>query len=420
MKSIIRYLLDHRRILLLIPHPSAVGTASEEIFFALLKAQRSGRRLLVLFPTQLPRPLGVRLQPVEFFDIESPPLVCSPAARRLVPLRFAISVYFGLVRVWSLATDGFRRDAAKDTGRGIPRGGQELLWNDNSNLRVFDIDSVNSLDWSSQYKRGVDCKVSESTELVGRRALRTWGVTEKDWWVCLHVRESGYYGDHESSRYRNADIRSYERAITEITKRGGWVMRLGDPSMAHLKSMDRVIDVAHDCQRTPRLDAFLIGNSRAFVGMQSGIMDTAILFGRPLLITNMYGWLIGLPYLPNARGVFQHMRESVTALPVSVVNTMQGRTEDLTSDWGLAGVMYETLNANEIHEAVTNFLDWVTVGCPQAVSPLAAERQQAFLRFLEENKLRDNVEFDVQTKYRLASRVTPQAFSFQEPSFCES
>src|SRR5262249_51961531 len=66
----------------------------------------------------------------------------------------------------------------------------------------------------------------------GRRALRSWGIPDDAWFVALHVREAGSKPDYaDLHRVLNADVMDYLPAIAEITQRGGWVIRMGDPSM---------------------------------------------------------------------------------------------------------------------------------------------------------------------------------------------
>ena len=47
----------------------------------------------------------------------------------------------------------------------------------------------------------------------------------------------GYSGDWEN--FRNADIGNYLGAIKEITQRGGWVVRMGDPTMTKLPFLNK-------------------------------------------------------------------------------------------------------------------------------------------------------------------------------------
>ena len=85
----------------------------------------------------------------------------------------------------------------------------------------------------------------------GWQAFASTGMRRADWFVALHVRERG------QSRWRtdihdirNADIATYLPAINEVTKRGGWVIRMGDPehdAVAAARQRHRLLP-----QRNPR------------------------------------------------------------------------------------------------------------------------------------------------------------------------
>ena len=55
------------------------------------------------------------------------------------------------------------------------------------------------------------------------------GVPEDAWFAVCHVREGGFKGEE---KFRDADITTYFEAFNEIVKRGGWVIRMGDNTMA--------------------------------------------------------------------------------------------------------------------------------------------------------------------------------------------
>ena len=57
-----------------------------------------------------------------------------------------------------------------------------------------------------------------------------------DWFVCIHIRE------REDGSFRNSKIKLYIDAIHEITRRGGWVVRIGNNHSIPLPNMERVID----------------------------------------------------------------------------------------------------------------------------------------------------------------------------------
>ncbi len=122
----------------------------------------------------------------------------------------------------------------------------------------------------------------------GRETLRALGLPDGAWYVGLHVREAGFYGEAagEAGEHRNADIGSYMPAVGEITRRGGWTIRLGDRSMRPLPATPGLIDYARSPLKSPRMDVFLLATSRMIIGTTSGLTTAAQVFGTPLLLAN--------------------------------------------------------------------------------------------------------------------------------------
>ena len=121
----------------------------------------------------------------------------------------------------------------------------------------------------------------------GRAVLRKWGVSDDDWFVSLHVRE----GDGNPwTNNADARIESYQRAIDRIVNSGGWVIRMGNPSMTPLKVQDQVVDYSRSSDRSDWMDVFLWSRCRAFVGSMSGPFNIPAVFGVPTLITNHGGF----------------------------------------------------------------------------------------------------------------------------------
>ena len=134
-------------------------------------------------------------------------------------------------------------------------------------------------------------------EREGRAALKRWGMAEDGWFVCIHNREPGYSPEDEAiHRHRNASIANYRDAIEEIVSQGGFVVRMGDPTMRPAPNMRGVYDYAHSDERAPHLDIFLAARCRFFVGTTSGLMAVATMFNRPCAMTNAipYGMAPGL------------------------------------------------------------------------------------------------------------------------------
>ena len=121
----------------------------------------------------------------------------------------------------------------------------------------------------------------------GWQCLRDLGVPQNAWFVCLHVREPGFKDGYSCiDSYRNADIASYLLAIKTITEAGGWVIRMGDPSMTPLPPMESVIDYVHSNIRSDWMDVFCVAQCCFFIGTSSGLSSVAIAFGVPCVHTN--------------------------------------------------------------------------------------------------------------------------------------
>ena len=151
----------------------------------------------------------------------------------------------------------------------------------------------------------------------GRAALGDMGLPKDAWFACLHVREAGYLRPHEAQihAFRDADIESYLPAVEAITAAGGWVLRLGDPSMRQLPALPRLVDYAHHELRADWLDVFLLGAAKFVLGTTSGPTPVAATFGTPVIMTNM------VPHGergPNQRSLFLpkiYRRKNGDALP---------------------------------------------------------------------------------------------------------
>jgi putative glycosyltransferase (TIGR04372 family) len=150
-------------------------------------------------------------------------------------------------------------------------------------------------------KRGPLLKLDPELRRRGREALKKLGVPDGAWIVGVHVRDSGFHGkiDGAVQRYRNASIESYFPAMESIVRRGGYVIRMGDPKMTRLPAMPGVIDYAHCDMKSDWLDVFLCAYSRFYIGTQSGLSQVPNCFGVPTIYTNWVSLAIPPWYQEN-------------------------------------------------------------------------------------------------------------------------
>lgn len=131
-------------------------------------------------------------------------------------------------------------------------------------------------------------RLTENDEIWGNKMLEQLGIPRDSWFVCVHAREHGFSPiDEELHSHRNSSIKNTIPAMLEITRRGGWVIRIGDPTMQPLTPMHQIVDYAHHVLKSQRLDIILCARARFILGNTSGIALVGSVFGVRCAISNM-------------------------------------------------------------------------------------------------------------------------------------
>lgn len=296
---------DISNTIILTPTPYAVGNAAEEVYFGLLKARRENRKLLVIFPFELPWKLTFHLINVDILQIKSEHMLQLPfcfnlIARCLITAIYAMNKLIGLFLRIFLSKNFFRSAIYN-----VPMIGAMTLWQPRDLMRGFSWKVVDEYNWRDQIGTQLNVQPRVDDDQFFRRNCLSIGLPGDAWFVCIHVRESGFHDDEASER--NANILNYIPAIKEVTGRGGWVIRLGDKSMTPLPDIERVIDYPFTDVKSPLMDMLLISKCSLYIGMTSGIYDLALLFQRPIILTNISSWLFGLPPKKTDICVMKHI-----------------------------------------------------------------------------------------------------------------
>lgn len=136
----------------------------------------------------------------------------------------------------------------------------------------------------------------------GRRALDEVGIPKDAWFVPVHVRDPAFKADSSSFyAHRNANIKTYEAAFRAITSRGGYVIRMGEPSMPALSPADKVFDYAHSPLKSPWMDIFLFGHGRFSIVTTGGAYAAPMTFDIPTIFTN---WFPTSPLLYGKKALY--------------------------------------------------------------------------------------------------------------------
>ena len=194
----------------------------------------------------------------------------------------------------------------------------------------------------------------------GRAVLERAGLPRDAWFVCIHVREGGYHAhDKGMHAVRNANITDYLPAIEEITRRGGWVIRMGDPSMRPLPDMPNVFDYCHSNFRPDWMDIFLAAKCRFFIGTSSGITYVSHDYGVPSVLTNWWPsvqrpWMASDIFIPK---LCKHMADGRYLTLAESLKEPFGYSDHLGHLEEHHGVTVEDNNPEDIRAAVVEMLD---------------------------------------------------------------
>jgi putative glycosyltransferase (TIGR04372 family) len=360
-----RYFSLHHRFLawigrltntiILSPHPVAIGNAAEDYYYGLLRARKEGKKLVILFPFPLP---GRFKQP--WFDpailfLESDLLALKFRGAVSYLLSGIFTLYFLLVLASTRLLLKFHRfEPSGYYWR--PLAGQDIIWRPNANQIKFDWALSRAQNWDAQFRTPLELTLPQKFVVACEMNRDNLGLPREAWFVCLHVREGGYKDDWDN--YRNSDIGNYLEAIKEITRRGGWVIRMGDPSMTKLPALERVLDYAHSQFRSAIMDIYLVKECAFCLGTSSGIIsDVPLLLGKPVVMTNTPQWINGLPPKPGDLVIFHHMYSKSESRFISIQEWLLRVSEFTTEEWGPPNWIHVQNSSEEITTAVKEFLD---------------------------------------------------------------
>ena len=115
-----------------------------------------------------------------------------------------------------------------------------------------------------------------------------YNIRPDQWFVVLHVRESGFHQKWHDSHpgIRNSNIDTYSKAVEEVISRGGIVIRVGDRTMKPIKKIPGYYDYAHSDIKSDFMDIFLCAECKFFIGTNSGLSLVPPIFGKRCALTN--------------------------------------------------------------------------------------------------------------------------------------
>lgn len=342
------------RRLFLMPHPTAIGNAVEDFLFGLMYAKRNKVKLVTLVPHPLLQKTGLKILDSKYLMYGNELTHPYYESRSYKFFSATVSVLYFAFRIMTKSVYKTLKVNLPDTFY-HPSLGQDLIWRPKGKSS-FDWQSAEDLNWSQQFNdKNFRLTLPAKLELQCSEEALKLGLPAAAWYVCIHVREGGYSGDE--TNFRNSDIENYIESIKYITSKGGWVIRMGDPSMQKLPPMEQVIDYAHHPGKNALLDIYLVEGCDFFIGTSSGMIHVAELFNKPMLFTNAVSYLNDLPQKPEDLIIFKHIKSKSINRELSLREWLDSCEKIQTSTWSSVDWEYIENTSAEILTATKQFLN---------------------------------------------------------------
>ncbi|MEQ8191366.1 MAG: TIGR04372 family glycosyltransferase, partial [Candidatus Eremiobacterota bacterium] len=418
------YINSRSPVLIITPMVEYIGNAAEEIYYALLKARREGKKVLLLYPYNLiPRKtFKFVISNYELFNLESDYSITDNSYLSYLlklfltifynPMRF----YYCLRKALLLRIQGrktFREKSDSENTSNywykMPSIGRTGLFKPEK-VRFFSWDVVKELKWGEQFNEPLSVRLNRNKRIYAEDMRVKMGIPADKWFVCLHVREQSFYQDNDRP-WRNSSIFNYIKGIKAIVDSGGYVVRMGDKSMTPMPKMRGVIDYPFSPFKSELMDLYLISECRFYIGTNSGPFGVANLFQKPMIMVNLSDLAI-LSYQKVSFAIIKHLYSHSRNRFLSISEILQEPFEcqgnkRLGSDY----IMFEN-TPDEIYDVITEFLnrltDWEYTG-KWEYSELQKEFMYAkrllMTKWVNDGIVYDNSPFDVVQTYRFASYI---------------
>ncbi len=284
----------------------AIGDASEQILITSLKIEK--KKIIILYPFFLTKFLKFKIcnKPL-FEDIN---INNSNKNTKLIKSFFNIlfNIEFLIRRLFFIL---ILKNLNSQNNFVFPTIGIHQIYKHNLIKKNFK--EINEIDLTNANISLNDHQINICNLILSKKNIPTEKI------VCLHVRDAGYKKDFNRKSYRNSNIENYSKLIKCLIERDYFVIRMGDNSSVKSNFSDKnYLDYAHSDFNSRLMDIFLISKCKFFVGTQSGILDLAYMFNKPVLTTNMCELFCSFPRKINDRGLFKKVKNKKTGQILSI------------------------------------------------------------------------------------------------------
>ena len=138
--------------------------------------------------------------------------------------------------------------------------------------------------------------------------LSSLGISKNHKYVCLHVRDNLYYSDSDRRPFRNSNINNYVDLIDHLIKNDYFVIRLGYKNNKFNYNNKNFFDYSGYSEKKDFIGLALVKHCYFYVGTQSGPLDLATLFEKPIFLTNAVRLFDSFPKKKNSSAIFKTIK----------------------------------------------------------------------------------------------------------------
>jgi putative glycosyltransferase (TIGR04372 family) len=184
-------------------------------------------------------------------------------------------------------------------------------------------------------------------------------ITFNKKFVCLHVRDS-FYKNNNIKNYRNSNINNYIQAIEYLIKKNYFIFRLGNSPVNKINFANKFfLDYPYSPIKSDLMDLFLIKECDFYIGNQSGTYDTANMFNKPKLITNMVEAFTSYPNRINDRGIFKKILDKKKGKIIKINEFISMPFKYNDPEQSVTNLDFIENNSVEILQATIEFLNLI-------------------------------------------------------------
>ena len=326
-----------------------IGAASEHIAMASAHAKKNNKKLLVIKTFYLKKLLNYDVCNNDLFDsliFNNQKINKDNYTYKLI--NFLIQIEFVIRRFLAIKLKSILKYDIGEEFRFALLGSRDL-YSEKENLSYEDLLPI------SINESKVD--IEENKKEKCQRIIKNLNLEKREI-VCLHVRDPGYYNDASRRNYRNSNINNYIGLIEYLIKKNYLVVRIGDKTAKKLKFKNKYfIDYPFTNLKSEIMDLYLLKICQFYIGTPSGPMDTAYLFNKPILLTNLYDIYPSFPRKRYDRGVFRKIIKKDSGKVLSLSEFAKLNVKYHQTEVNIDEYHFEENSSEELLSAIKEFIN---------------------------------------------------------------